>query len=489
MYLFVLSVLYFVTRIWNLTILPIFTDESIYIYWAKFIAENHSNWFLPMFDGKPPLFVWSIAAMLKLFPADMYLAAGRFTSILFGYITMLGIYKLSAKLTQFFTFTFFLFPFTSSLLYIFSPFTLFYDRMALFDTPLSAALIWSVIFWIQMADKQTWKSALLAGLSLGIAFYMKPTALIFWFLLPIIVFLLQPLKKPKILLITIALFISMVISQSMRISSTYPSFTAKNAQFQIPITELLNNPFSALSGNLPTVVSWIWSWYTPPVFLFGILSLILLTIQNRRIGAIFLLLTVVPVISLSAIGREIFPRYFLFISPYLSISIALCVSRLTAPPALPAGRLLPFTFLLIIGLSVIPFDYSIVTNPPQARLPITDYEQYISSHPSGYGIDQTYKIIDQKVAENGFTTVVTEGTFGLYPYAYTLKYWHDQRVTIIPLWPYKEIASQGPTLEAGTVIIFKDHDTFPENPQWQFVEKIDKPYSDRSPIFVGHIIR
>ena len=123
-----LSILYFLTRLINLTILPIFFDEANYIFWAKRIASANSHWFLPLAYGKPVPFIWLIVLMLKILPSNLYLIAGRLPSVFFGLITLIGIYKLGKS------------HFSKSiglaacLLYILSPFALFYDRLALYDS-------------------------------------------------------------------------------------------------------------------------------------------------------------------------------------------------------------------------------------------------------------------------------------------------------------------------------------------------------------------
>ncbi|MBI4067421.1 glycosyltransferase family 39 protein, partial [Candidatus Gottesmanbacteria bacterium] len=172
--LFLLGLVYLFTRLYNLLLLPIFTDESIYIYWSKVIQTTHSQWGLSLTDGKPPLLTWIIAIFLQIFPSDWYLLAGRLPSVLFGLITLLGIYKLTKLL--------FIERVTrggephgrgplvgghgaaewqdprnraekiallAGVLYILNPFSLLYDRLALFDSLLTSMTIWTVIYTIK----------------------------------------------------------------------------------------------------------------------------------------------------------------------------------------------------------------------------------------------------------------------------------------------------------------------------------------------------
>src|SRR5438128_6268433 len=76
----VLLIFYLFTRLFHLTILPIFTDEAEYIYWAKLIATTNKQWFISLIGTQPPLFIWSMVPFLKILPS--YLVAGRMASVM-----------------------------------------------------------------------------------------------------------------------------------------------------------------------------------------------------------------------------------------------------------------------------------------------------------------------------------------------------------------------------------------------------------------------
>ena len=58
---------YAVTRLYQLTLLPVFADEAIYIRWAQVMKAESTLRFLPLSDGKQPLFMWSVIPFFKLF--------------------------------------------------------------------------------------------------------------------------------------------------------------------------------------------------------------------------------------------------------------------------------------------------------------------------------------------------------------------------------------------------------------------------------------
>lgn len=423
--------LYFFTRLYNILSLPIFTDESIYIYWAKFIETSNSQWFISLTDGKPPLFIWMITLLLKIFPVDMYLFAGRFAAILAGFASFLGVYFLTDILFKSRKASF-----GAALLYIISPFTLLYDRLALFDSLLCATLIWSVYFAVKTAQTLSFKDAAFWGFFLGLAFLSKPPAILFWILTPfcVLALTLQNLKaqwRKIVFLIVIALTLSMLMNNSLRISSAYPAMISKNQQFQRPLADVLQNPFQLFEGNLNGLFSWVIEYYTLPVFLSGIFAFGFLLLKKIREGLVLMLLWSFPIVVFAIIGEEIFPRYIVFITPYFLIPLAYLIKEgLAKHIALKIATIIVTVLILISPLT---FSYLLLTDIAKAPFPEIDYHQYISDHPSGYGLEKIYSFFDSQIKTNKIT-VVTQGTFGLYPYAFYLEYWNKD-IRIIPRWP------------------------------------------------------
>src|SRR3989339_455654 len=72
----------------NLTRLPIFVDEAIYLRWAQ-IAWHDPSWrFISLTDGKQPFYIWLVIPFMKMI-ADP-LAAGRAASVFSGLLTVVG---------------------------------------------------------------------------------------------------------------------------------------------------------------------------------------------------------------------------------------------------------------------------------------------------------------------------------------------------------------------------------------------------------------
>lgn len=478
-----LLILYAITRVYNLLLLPLFTDESIYIYWAKIIATTHSQYFISLTDGKPPLLIWTIAVLISIFPHDWYLLAGRIPSVVAGAISTVGIYFLAKEL-----FKSTKVAIVSSLLYIFNPFTLFYDRMALFDSPLQAMSIVSVYFGLRTIHKPTLKHAILWGVFLGLAMLSKPTALLFLGLSPVASFLVADYKKlikewkDYFGFTLFAVVLGYGINSLQRISSVYPAMEAKNAQFQQPLSELIKNPLALTGDNLRTFFDWLFGYYGWPLLALGIVSFIILLIVRRKQGAVLVLLWFGSLFALATVGKEVFPRYILFSTPFFLVAVAWLISYIW--DIKHWGKYLA----LVVGAGslTLPFItiFHLETNPPEASIPYTEYTQYISEHPSGYGLDKTYAVIDH-YAKEGKVILFTQGTFGLYPYAYTLRYWGNPNVQIEPRWPLDKITPEvtEATKNGKVLIVLKEYDQVPQSFPVTVLAKGEKP-GGRYPIYI-----
>src|SRR3990167_1673242 len=135
LFILLLILIYFLTRLYRLDQFPIFSDEGIYIRWAK-VAWHDASWrFISLTDGKQPLQTWGTIPFLKLFPNNALLA-GRLFSVASGFVGLIGMFTLLYYLFNKRT------AFIGSFIYVFTPFFLFYDRLALVDSAVNAGFIW-----------------------------------------------------------------------------------------------------------------------------------------------------------------------------------------------------------------------------------------------------------------------------------------------------------------------------------------------------------
>src|SRR3972149_3573367 len=79
-----------ILRLVNLDSLPVFADEAIYVRWAQVMRAEATLRFLPLTDGKQPLFMWLVIPFLKIIRDPLF--AGRVTSVFAGVGTLVGIF-------------------------------------------------------------------------------------------------------------------------------------------------------------------------------------------------------------------------------------------------------------------------------------------------------------------------------------------------------------------------------------------------------------
>src|SRR3989337_2770570 len=93
-----LLITFLVTRLANLRLWPIFTDEAIYTRWSQIALHDAALRFIPLTDGKQPLWHWFTMAAMKIISDP--LIAGRAVSALSGLGAAVGIWFLTKELFQ-----------------------------------------------------------------------------------------------------------------------------------------------------------------------------------------------------------------------------------------------------------------------------------------------------------------------------------------------------------------------------------------------------
>lgn len=151
--------LYFV-RLYHLTLLPVFVDEAIYVRWSQIMATEPTLRFLPLSDGKEPLFMWVLMFLVRRASDPLFI--GRLVSVFSGLGTLIGVWYLSLLLFQDKKAAL-----VAALMYVISPFAFFFDRMALVDSMLSMFGIWTFVLAFLSFTKRRLDLAMLAGFALG----------------------------------------------------------------------------------------------------------------------------------------------------------------------------------------------------------------------------------------------------------------------------------------------------------------------------------
>lgn len=455
-----LTALYFGTRLAALTRLPIFSDEAIYIHWAQILLSDPEEWLIPLTDGKPPLFMWLTAVTLAMF--DDPLVAGRMVSVLAGWASLLGVYLIGRDLFR---------PragAVAALLYILLPYALFFDRMAVVDSLLTAFGVWSVrwAFHIALETRGQAGAFRMLGLMWGLGLWTKASALLL-VPVPFFIFLFwQVPRRPDFWKhLGMALIIPVLMNAfiyylgpAVRMPGRIP-FLHHPAYF-IPLDELLQLPFLVWLRNLLVAREFFMAYLTLPVagvLLAGLVGLIVRR-DNRELALWCWLFF--PSLVIVLVAQGFFSRYFLPMIPAVALIAAATLERFIGwiPVLLEKwlgskkemDRRHEWAALALIltglGLGAAAWDAKWIRDPLTADLHPLDRLLYVEGMNSGYGIREAAEFLrkqaEKNVRERGYELYLMVPKLPGNPAEGITVYLHgDPNVVIVPAfwWPDKPL--------------------------------------------------
>lgn len=444
--------LYLIVRLVNLTAIPIFTDEAMYLRWAQIGLNEPSKYlFISLIDGKQPLFIWLTYPVLYLFGDP--LIGGRIISVLAGLGTTIFLYLIADLIFKNKKVALF-----SSFFYIIFPFAAVTDKLALYDSLLGFLFTAVIYFQIKLAKKLETKTALILGVFMGFGFLTKSSASFFVLLSILSIIFLEKKNKTHIVLwlkrLTFAVAIAFLFNLVLYISPLHGMVKQKNEVFLLTPVQFISNPLYSFWGNLkglssyfPPYFSWIWI-----VLLFVSLSYAL---YKKSVYIFYLfILFFLPFISLAFFAKIIYPRFIFFMTIPLLIIIAWGTNLITE--RLPKKILKVIFFLLIISLPLYN-SFLILTKPTSAYLPQADSEQLLNSWPAGWGVKETIDYLKSRPITKPIF-IGTEGTQGLFPYALELYFQEHKNIQIKGYWPVSDIPPEvrEMTRTKETYFIYKD---------------------------------
>ncbi len=407
----IIVLLYFALRLPNLTLQPIFADEAIYIRWAQVMKAESSLRFLPLTDGKAPLFMWTMISLLKVFDDPLF--AGRFLSILAGLATLTGVFFLSLRVFNLKV------ALWSALIYATVPFMVFFDRMALVDSMLAGFTIWSLYFAVWLLQTPRLDLSFILGYMLGGALLTKTPAMLNILILPLTILGFNFKESKKYLLVKLLMFwgvatlTALVIYNILRLGPEFHQLSARNADYIFAPWELINRPLDPFIPHLLNLADWLPKFLTWPVIGFMILGLWFIIKHKNRLGWIILLWALIPLLIQMALLKTFTARYILFSIPPLLCICAFGLEKLIDSLTIKK-RILYFLALILILPGSLYFDYVNLTKPENLPLPEEERRGYFEDWTAGYGFPEIARyLISEK--QNGPIVVGTEGLFGTLP--------------------------------------------------------------------------
>jgi len=493
-----LFIFFFATRLINILALPIFSDEGIYINWAR-IAANDPAWrFISLTDGKQPLQTWGTLLLIKQFPNDLLLA-GRLFSVITGFAAMVGIIALCWYLWGKKA------GYIAGILYIVCPYFLFYDRMALVDSGVNAAVIWILFLSIALAKSMRLDVAIAFGFVTGIGLLAKSSLFMFLGLSAFaIIFIINKSnyqlklaslivslrKDSKIIIDFGALFVlSTIVAVSMYMLQRFfsPFFhyiAAKNLTFIVSPKEWLADPFGLIINNIkivPLYVIWESGWL--PIIT-GIIGLGLLWKYNRTLAVYLIIWILLPFIVIVNFNKVIFPRYLIFFPTLFiipSVYTLIKIKRLFIPAIL----------FVVLVLSCI--SYPILFDVKAISLPPVDRGQYIEGVTAVWGAEDLVNTIRKSTTDGKPALVVAEGNFGLIADVLQTYILPNDKIEIQGQWPLNEehiLKAKEQINKKHIFVVFSHKNNFPV--YWQeelmkLIKKYDKPNNSQDAVFLFEV--
>lgn len=416
---------YLVLRLPNLTTQPIFADEAIYIRWAQIMRAEPTLRFLPVSDGKTPLFMWALIPLFKISADPLF--AGRFLSVISGFFTLLGVFFLAKNVFNLRT------AFWATLLYVVTPYTVFFDRMALVDSMLSAFTVWSLYFALWLVRSLRLDMAMILGYSLGAAILTKTPGIINLLMLPVTGLLINKRSGKKslmriVLLWSVSIIIALIMYNLLRLGPQFQMLSSRNADYIFSPLELLGRPLDPFIPHFHDIADWFPKLLTWPILFSMIFGFIYIIIRRSFSGGVLLLWALIPILLDMAFLKTFTARYLLPSIPLLLVIGGYGVTKLL--PALAYVKRLPIILMLVVLLPLpLYFDYLLLNSFEKTPLPQEERRGYFEDWTAGYGLSAIAKFLLAKSVDHQ-VVVGTDGYFGTLPDGLAI-YLNKSKITIL----------------------------------------------------------
>jgi Dolichyl-phosphate-mannose-protein mannosyltransferase len=388
--LLALLVLYAATRLPGLDRLPPFLDETWHVRWSLWITEGQ-RLERPWNYGKGlSIYLGALLFLVSPAAAERAVAASRCLTVAAGAVTLWATVGIGRRLFGETA------GFLAGLFYILCPFTLFYDRLALTDPFLSTFAALALLASIRLVDEPTVRRALQLVFALVLGILSKTVGVLLLFVPAAAAFLLRPARPglARALALVYAVTAALVSYPLLRFFETTSTVRLGVSHAEVAL-------LAKLGLNLKTSAAWLWTYWTPPLAVLGLLGVVFAGVLRSRPAALLAVLTAAPVLAFSAVSTLWFPRYLVFVSVPFLVLAAWGFCRLLEPAApLLAGRnrrALAAAVLLVVVFPALRVDLDLWTDPTRAALPDVEREQFVFGWPSGYGSRDTVAFVGEEL--------------------------------------------------------------------------------------------
>lgn len=379
--------LYFLIRLWNLTLLPIFNDEAIYLDWGWRSITIPGQLFYSLYDAKQPLLMWVFGVSSSIFTDPLF--GGRVVSVVTGFFTMLGLYTVGR---HYFDEKIGL---LAAFLYTITPVFSFYDRQALMESTVSAIGVWFCYFSLCLLKTWETKYVIYMGILFGIGFFVKSTVIAFLLGSLFVSFWVSiQYKKEQRKILVKQLLVFLVISQlillPLYIQPVFWETFYTNSRYTLTLQEIFQLPFTIWIKNIWTFLQIAFGYLTPGIFIFALFGFYLLFKKNK----IFVFWILSILLCLVLLGRGVTIRYTTPFLPLFLLAASFAIVFLYQKfPKISALVI----FISLIGSGYLTFvqitDPLMYFNYIEKITKISEKEEYVKYWTAGFGVREIFDTI------------------------------------------------------------------------------------------------
>ena len=404
------SLLFLITRLWNVSLFPIFNDEGIYLQYSELIHDDFSaNKYVSVHniygDWKPPLQYW-IGGLFISSKRDP-LVAGRIVASVFSLIGLFGTYFF---VRQIFTPTA---AAGAAAFYLISPLTLFYNTQFVAETfvfsttaalyACLAALLRS-LERLRIAALMWFIASVLSGALLVLFKQAGALPLYLSILLPFAFWTSWRAVAKSAAVVAAVILVSSILS-AVAIPAQYSTNEAHfTAQWTMSVKEIAALPSAVWSANAREILELYTRYYTvamlAALLLYAVWSFVRGTSNDLTVLALFLLSSAAIIFCLKQFNEYL---YHTAIVVFMLAILGRLVSVTIESPGTPGIHrrmvaILPGILLLFIGVFWIYQCVLIKTDSVAYLRQASTWakENYLNGWPSGYGVKDVAQFLSSR---------------------------------------------------------------------------------------------
>lgn len=392
-FIFIISFLtiYLVSRLINLTELPVFLDEGVHIWWAQDFLKG--NLFRSLKVGRflEPLFIAPglLVGISPLFWARfVHIIAGMF-SLIFIYLVGRDIYNQQVGGI-------------ASFVYLVIPYAVFHDRIALTEIYVSLSSL--LIIWATLQTSKSvtpMKFALLTSLFLILGFVAKMPTGMFLATIPLLLAVFLNKKTTSNLLeirILSAFYIPFIIFMvGCGIVALWRISQGDTLGFGLGLVSKQTGEVSLIRlleqswQNTQLTIIWLGHYFTWPLMAIIFSSFARVFWYKDKVGMALASFSFISCLPFIFGADHWFPRYLFFLTPSLCLLLGSTLWEIWKGLEARLAFVSKGMLFLLCALLFFPALYQsglILWAPKQAELPDIDRYQYITGHAAGYGYQE-----------------------------------------------------------------------------------------------------